>query len=158
MKTYGKITGIKEITNFELGNYAPKDGKNGAQLGMSSMINSLYGGRSMDGYEVTCANHRVLVLIDNGQSCCESWGYMSSEDNLSQFVGATLRDIKLTDTGCNTKMIEEEKSIYEGGIQFVDFITSKGDFQLAVYNAHNGYYGHGIIIAIDDEILCQDTL
>lgn len=43
-------------------------------------------------------------------------------------------------------------------IQFVDFVTSRGTFQLAVYNSHNGYYGHGIIVAKDDEILLNETL
>ena len=54
-----------------------------------------------------------------------------------------------------------EKSGYyeeEGGIQFVTFKTNKSVFQLAVYNCHNGYYGHGIIVAKDEEILLNDTL
>jgi hypothetical protein len=56
--------------------------------------------------------------------------------------------------------VVKESGYYEdeGGIQFVDFVTDKGVFQLAVYNAHNGYYGHGILVAKDDEILLNDTL
>jgi len=45
-----------------------------------------------------------------------------------------------------------------GGICFVDFITTNGTFQLAVYNSHNGYYGHGIVVAIDEKIVHDDTL
>ena len=45
-----------------------------------------------------------------------------------------------------------------GGIQFVDFVTDRGTFQLAVYNSHNGYYGHGILVLKNDEVLLEDDL
>lgn len=32
------------------------------------------------------------------------------------------------------------------------------EHEFAVYNEHNGYYGHGIIFAKDTEIVLQDTL
>ena len=65
----------------------------------------------------------------------------------------------LTDTALNTKMVEAKEDIYEtGGIQFVTFNTDRGAFQLAVYNAHNGYYGHEILIAFGDDVVCTDVL
>ena len=116
---------------------------------------------NMEGYKVETSLHNFCVLIDNGQSCCESWGYFSSEDNLEAFVGAELLEIQLTDTALNSKKVEES-GYYEGegdgGIQFVDFVTNKGTFQLAVYNAHNGYYGHGILICKDKEVVLSETL
>jgi len=154
---YGEITTIEQLNGFKLGNNAPMTGKNGAQLGMMSMLNTLGGGRSMDGYKVTTKDHAFLVLIDNGQSCCESWGYMASEDKLDDFIGADLREVTLTDTALNT-MKMDDVYIGDGGIQFVNFETSRGTLQLAVYNGHNGYYGHGIIVAIDDKIICDNTL
>ena len=154
---YGKITAIEQLNGFKLGNNAPMMGKNGAQLGMMSMLNILSGGRSMDGYKVTTKDHAFLVLIDNGQSCCESWGYMASEDKLDDFIGANLREVTLTDTALKT-MKMDDVYIGDGGIQFVNFETSRGTLQLAVYNGHNGYYGHGIIVAIDDKIICDNTL
>lgn len=154
----GKIESIQEVTNYGVGGAAPLDGKGGARLGFSGMVSMLSGGFDMDGYEVKTTDHRYLVLIDNGQSCCESWGYLSTEDNLQEFVGADLLDVELTDTSLKTEPIEELEYIDEGGVQFVTFKTSRGDFQLAVYNGHNGYYGHGIIVAEDDTVLLSDTL
>jgi hypothetical protein len=48
----------------------------------------------------------------------------------------------------NVKKLDEitEECDSGGGTQFVDFETSKGVFQLTVYNRHNGYYGHDILI------------
>lgn len=155
---YGDILKIEEITNFGLGNKGSMYGTNKSRLSMSSMIAELSGSRSMDGYRVKTDKSDILVLIDNGQCCCESWGYINSEDDPNKFIGAALLDVKLTDTALNTKMSDESRYIDAGGIQFVDFITDRGNFQLAVYNGHNGYYGHGIIVAIDGEIICQDTL
>lgn len=154
----GAIKSIEVVTDFKIQPVATLNGK-GGRLGMSQMINAIGGYQSMDGHKIETDKHTFYVLIDNGQSCCESWGYLSSEDNLEQFVGAELREVKLTDMALNQTVVEKS-DYYEdcGGIQFVDFATDKGVFQLAVYNGHNGYYGHGILVAKDTEILLNETL
>jgi hypothetical protein len=154
----GKIKSIEEVYNFKIQPVANMNGS-GGRLGMSQMINALCGYSDMDGYKVETEDHVFYVLIDNGQSCCESWGYLSSEDNFTPFIGTELIEIKLTDVALNQSVVEKS-GYYEdsGGIQFVDFVTERGVFQLAVYNAHNGYYGHGILVAKDNEILLNDTL
>lgn len=156
----GIITGIKEVFDIKLGNKERLNGSNGARLGFSSMLSALFGYDSYDGYEVTTNEHKFLILISNGQSCCESWGYFSSNDDIQSYVGKTLISVDLTDKALNSKKVEES-GYYDdcGGIQFVDFKFMDGSvLQFAVYNAHNGYYGHGIIISKDDDILCNDTL
>lgn len=154
----GKIKDIKEIHDFKIEPVVNQNGS-GGKLGMMQMLNILCGYSNMDGYKIETENHTYYVLIDNGQSCCENWGYFSSEDDLSLFIGNDLIEVRLTDTALN-QIVVDKSGYYEdaGGIQFVDFVTDKGVFQLAVYNAHNGYYGHGIIVAKDEEILLNDTL
>ena len=109
--------------------------------------------------KVNTTQTEILVLIDNGQSCCENWGYFSSEDNHTPYIGAELNKVDLTDVALNKTKVEKS-GWYEdnGGIQFVDFVTDKGTFQLAVYNAHNGYYGHGIAVVIGEKVIHEDTL
>jgi hypothetical protein len=154
----GVIKNIEVITNFKIQPIANLNGK-GGRLGMSQMINAISGYADMDGYMVVTDEHTFYVLIDNGQSCCESWGYFSSEDDHKQYIGSTLNEVRLTDKALNSKTVEESDYYCdEGGIQLVDFVTSNGVFQLAVYNAHNGYYGHGILVAKDEEILLNETL
>lgn len=113
----------------------------------------------MDGYRIKTEFHNFYVLIDNGQCCCEDWGYFSSEDDYRRFINSELKEINLTDVSLNKKILDE-KDIYldGGGIQFVDFVTSEGVFQLAVYNGHNGYYGHDILILKDNEIVLENCL
>ena len=155
----GIIQSIDEVLDLKIGHVAPLCGK-GGRLGVSQMINATLGGfSSMDGYKVVTDKHTFYVLIDNCQSCCESWGYLSSDDNLPRYIGSELSEVNLTDTALN-KHIVEQSGYYEdeGGIQFVDFVTNNGVFQLAVYNAHNGYYGHGIMVAKDEEIVLDETL
>ena len=161
MNDLGKIESISEIHDFQIGNRAPLNGSDGSRMGFTSMLGALIGYSKYDGYEVKTENHRFLILIDNEQNCCESWGYLSSDDNLSDYIGKTLLDVILTDTALNQKAVD--KSDYygddEGGIQFVDFKCSGGSvLQLAVYNAHNGYYGHPIFVIKDEEILLSETL
>lgn len=96
-----------------------------------------------DGFTITTDKQVIKLLIGNGQSCCESWGYFMSEDDLEQFIGADLLDVNLTDTALNTKQIEKNKDNIDcGGVMFVNLDTSKGLLQFVAYNVHNDYYGH----------------
>ena len=123
------------------------------------MLNALMGGSSYDGYRIKTDKHEFNILIDNGQCCCESWGYFYLNDDEQEFVGSELLEVNLTDKALNKQKVEESDYYDDcGGIQFVDFVTDKGVLQFAVYNAHNGYYGHPIIFAKDEEIFHQDTL
>lgn len=156
----GKIVEIKEIHDVNLKNVGALKGTNGSRLGMSQMINAISGYGSYDGYQIKTDEHEFNILIDNGQSCCESWGYFSSEDDFEEFIGKELKEVNLTDVALNKKKAEESDyyDCDEGGIQFVDFVFYGRVLQFAVYNAHNGYYGHGIIFAKDAEVFHQDTL
>lgn len=155
----GKIKEITTVHDICCSGVMPLVGKNNSQLGILQMISSLCGG-DMDGYKIVTDKHVFHVLIDNGQSCCEDWGYLTSEDDSEPFMGAELISVNLTDTTLRQDVVEKTApyGFGEGGIQFVDFVTDRGTFQLAVYNGHNGYYGHGILVAKDDDILLKDTI
>lgn len=156
-----KITEIKEVANFELENIGKLEGNNGSRLGFTQMLNAICGCGEYDGYLIKTDEHKYLILIDNGQSCCESWGYFSSENDFEDFINKELKEVRLTDTALNQQKLNEIEpyGFDEGGIQFVDFVMADGDvLQFAVYNSHNGYYGHSILVAKDNEILLQDTL
>jgi len=160
MSEYGIILGIVEVHGMTTRNVGPLDGANKSRLGLLSLLDRLYGQSSMDGYKVITDKTEILVLIDNGQCCCEQWGYLCSEDEPTDYIGAELLKVELTDVALNKEKVEKtaQYGFDGGGIQFVDFVTIKGVFQLAVYNAHNGYYGHGIAVAIGDMVLHEDTL
>ena len=81
----------------------------------------------------------IKLLISNGQSCCESWGYFMSEDDVQSFVGASLRNVTLTNTALKT---EQAPDVYDGDVMFVNLETDRGTLQFVAYNSHNGYYGH----------------
>lgn len=122
-----KILSIEEITDY-------KDPKSETSW------------RGYDGFLVKTDAQEIVVLVSNGQSCCESYGYVQSEDDVQSFVGAELTDVKVVDTGINEKMVEAGQHLDEGDIMFVNLETNRGTLQLAVYNAHNGYYGHAGIV------------
>lgn len=81
-----------------------------------------------------------LNLWDDGQSCCEH-RYMRTDDSLTEYSGATLLDFELK----NAPDIETQYDCHE--VQFLDVKTSKGIFQMASHNEHNGYYGGFYIVA-----------
>jgi hypothetical protein len=93
----------------------------------------------------------IEIGISNYQSCCESWGHFESHNDLNYFVDADFLGIRLTDTELITTDYPNGHGLSNqyvecGGVQFVDIQTSRGVFQVAVYNFHNGYYGHNIWI------------
>ena len=113
-----------------------------------------------DGFKIVTSKHTYIILIDNGQCCCEHWGYFSSEDDFSKFIGKQLASVVLTDTALKQEKVEES-GYYDdcGGIQFVDFKMTDGSvLQFAVYNAHYGYYGHSVFIAKDEDILLNNDI
>jgi hypothetical protein len=75
-----------------------------------------------------------LDVWDDGQSCCEH-RYMATGDRLSDYVGAVLEGFEIKSAPC------EEDQYGEHEVQFMDVRTSKGVFQMANHNEHNGYYG-----------------
>ena len=108
---------------------------------------------SYDGYEITTDQNTYLILISNCQSCCELTGYISSPDNFNDFIGAEILKV-------NAVEVDEEdyikSEILKNELEYVDvleaafihFETNKGTLELAVYNSHNGYYGHEILLKV----------
>ena len=104
-----------------------------------------------DGWQVLTTKQAIRLLISNEQNCCESWGYGISEDNPEGFIGAELVNVQLVDADGNvTNRADESVDEYdEGATVFVNFVTDRGVFQITLYNAHNGYYGHAVIVQSD---------
>ena len=107
-----------------------------------------------DGFKITTTEQEILLLISSYQSCCESWGYFMSEDDLDKFLAADLVGIEVTDTNRSHRHVftegfaeikgdgREPIHLDSGDVMFVDIKTSVGTLQFTAYNAHNGYYGH----------------
>jgi hypothetical protein len=76
----------------------------------------------------------AMVLFDNGQSCCED-RYMTTDDELQDFVGATLLGAKAADYD----EVPAGEDVHE--IAFLHIATSKGVFTMQTHNKHNGCYG-----------------
>lgn len=103
--------------------------------------------QSYDGYIVETDKQKILVGIDDESQCCESWGYVSSIGDDEDFIGAKLIKVEVVDSALDKVKVELDKeSAYDGEAMFVNFETDRGTFQLAVYNAHNGYYSHGVLV------------
>ena len=100
-------------------------------------------GRKCDGFEVQTSEQVIFVGIANFQDCCEEWGYVSTIDDVKDYIDAELLNIVIVDENLNTKDFE-----YSGecSAMFVNFETSKGTFQLTMYNIHNGYYSHNAVL------------
>lgn len=100
-----------------------------------------------DGFVVKTNVQEILLGIENGQSCCESWGYFWMNEKPEDFIGAELLGVSITDTALNRQPLIEQN--LEGAwnyVMFVNLETSMGLLQFTAYNGHNGYYGHSAIV------------
>ena len=77
----GKILEIEEVIGIKLGNIGEMKGSNGSQLGFVQMLNALCGYGVYDGYKIKTEKHEFYILIENGQCCCEDWGYFFLNDD-----------------------------------------------------------------------------
>lgn len=72
---------------------------------------------------------------DGGQCCCEH-RYMTTDDDLSEYKGATFLGMELRDA----PDIDEGYGIHHE-VQFLVVKTDRGNVSFANHNEHNGYYG-----------------
>jgi hypothetical protein len=96
---------------------------------------------------------KILIGEDaiNG-GCCERSGYLTTNDNINDFIGSEFMGISVIDMELKEKQyparmakILGEKAEAEGettDTMFVNITTSIGLLQFVAYNIHNGYYGH----------------
>jgi len=98
--------------------------------------------RDDEGYRIVTNQQEILFLISNDQNCCERWGYLTTPDNIEEFVGANLLGIDQIDENYNVL----ENIIGYANIAFINVRTSVGLLQLVAYNSHNGYYSHRVTI------------
>lgn len=103
------------------------------------------------GFVIRTDAQEIQLLISNQQQCCEDWGYLMTPDNVQEFVGATLLNVKRIPMS----EVDPKHSRYsnvpvneftdEVDI-FINVETDRGTLQFTAYNDHNGYYGHDVII------------
>lgn len=109
---------------------------------------TVYGDSRYSGVKIITNTQEILLLIDDSDRCCEHWGHLSSHDDAKEFIGAELLSIIETDSELHTKEIKEmeDMNISIDCAYFITLKTSKGDLQFTIYNEHNGYYGHDVVI------------
>lgn len=119
--------------------------------------------KGMEGYKIVTDKQEILILINNSQQCCEEWGYeacsekgiLETQDDLDDYIGAEILDIEIVDTEKDIykSLTDRVYRFYSSNAEFVNIKTSKGKLQFAVYNAHNGYYGHTIYIKFNNKVI-----
>lgn len=87
------------------------------------------------------SDYERIAVFDSAKHCCED-RYMSTDDDITYFVGAELWDIALRNAECRDN---EYSAAHD--VQFLEVRTSMGIFTLANHNNHDGYYGGFWIVA-----------
>lgn len=128
-----------------------------------SYENQVYPGEQYNGIRIKTTNHTIIAYISPYRKCCEIFGSILSQADLTPFIGKKLRKVYLTNTACKTEFVDyilsqESSSSMYYRIQFINFETDAGVFQFTVYNADNGYYGHDVVISIDSVTEYKNTL
>jgi len=106
--------------------------------------------------------NNVLVGFDYGQSCCEDFGYFFSQ-KIPPHQTAPDKEIDFDPAGWvfdTTYFEDRELGDYDGKPAMTIFRLVKNDEEmyLALYNLHNGYYGHGFDMEIDGKSIHSGNL
>lgn len=115
----------------------------------SEKINDEDDWNNYEGYEIKTDKSIIKIGVSNNDNCCESFGHICSTDDVKEFIGAKILKVETVESG-DWKKCEILKDVLEYSEEnenaFINFETDKGLLQFAVYNSHNGYYGHNVII------------
>lgn len=138
----------------------------------TTLYNSSYS-ISVEGLDIVTNYRTIQIRVDNRTECCEKWGYVTTNDDITQFIGATLvnigfidSDLRYSAVGASVdiedldknrrnileNMLNDKLTIYEGQLMFINLNTDRGLLQFVVYNDHNGYYSHSahVISVLND--------
>lgn len=114
---------------------------------------------SETGWIITTSQQHIILAMDDEQNCCESWGcQLVTEDDTTDFIGAKLIEISLTDTALKTAIgLPGDSEDCGTQTMFVNIVTDRGKLQFVAYNSHNGYYGHQVRVS-SKQLTTQDIL
>jgi len=101
--------------------------------------------KDYEGLVIETDKGNIKLVITNCQNCCENWGnlFFETPDNISKFIGATILEVQDIDIKRDIDIDNETQ---------LRIKTDKGIIQYAIYNEHNGYYSHGTIKQVFDDI------
>lgn len=99
-----------------------------------------------DGFEIVTDIQTIKIGISNYKECCERFGCIITNDDITEFIGSELKSLVIVDNALNNKKIEDIEYLDNGEVMFVNIETSKGTLQFVAYNEHNGYYGHDAVL------------
>lgn len=108
------------------------------------------------GYRIKTEKDELLLLIFDNQNCCEQWGYACSDENFDDYIGADFikyEEVYSEDLGSKVDLYGDVS-----GMCFLNIYTSRGKLDFAVYNAHNGHYGHTALLKVNGEIVNKENL
>ena len=104
-----------------------------------------------DGFKIETEDEEIYFVIDNSQQCCENWGtYLYTPEDLREYIGADYlgydeSSCSEIENGLKSEYVESDE------ICFLNIHTSKGTIDFAVYNSHNGYYSHAVVLKITNK-------
>jgi hypothetical protein len=100
---------------------------------------------TLEGLKIITDKGDIILVMDQYSKCCENCGadFLETPDDIIKYIGATL--ILVGDTNdC-----ELNDSVDNNETQ-LKIVTTVGVLQYAVYNAHNGNYGHSTFLQVFD--------
>ncbi len=74
-----------------------------------------------DGYCIETDSRKLYFVINNGQCCCENWGYLSSEDDFGSFIGSELKNVYVTDSELGTIVSNMKEDLDAGSAMFINW-------------------------------------
>lgn len=98
--------------------------------------------------------NNVFVGYDLGQSCCENAGYFFSKEVPKEFTtDETSVEFKHEDFVFDPAFFQEIPDGSDGGGMAIFKLKNKEGEEvfLCLFNSHNGYYGHGFEMKINDK-------
>lgn len=94
-----------------------------------------------DRLEIQFESGHTMTVWDEGDRDCGEYRYMSTSDDLQQFVGAALLGLEVRDVADQVLSRDDDDCGPVLECQFLIVQTDRGNITFENYNEHSGYYG-----------------
>ena len=94
-----------------------------------------------DELEIRFESGQTMTIWDGGDRDCGEYRYMSTSDDLQQFVGAAFLGLEVRDVETQVLSRDDDDPGPAIECQFLVVQTDRGNITFENYNEHSGYYG-----------------
>lgn len=111
--------------------------------------------KDYEGYRIKTEQDNIKFVVDNSKNIGESWGYLSTPEDLKDYIGAEYLGY-YSNSKEKTKLSNEIEKL--ANCQFLTIKTSNGEIDFTIYNSCGNFYGKETLLILNNKIIEREMI